>query len=235
MCVEADTDPPDNPPSGSVSSSSSHIRDGWVTSTQIALDWWGAEDDETGVDGYSVAWDQASGTVPDTSLDTTESSATSGTLGHGNWYLHVRTVDNAGNWTTGATHFGPYGIDTLAPTSVVTGSTMTDPSKSWFYVEVSGSDEGSGVASYIVQYNIDGGIWQDFVSVDGPGPATRLFWASRYHPGHTYYFRAQATDALGHTEAWGAAEWSVYVPAGTDPGGLSDARCPIIWKNYAIP
>jgi len=235
VCVEADTDPPDNPPSSSVSSSSGHIRAGWVTSTQIALDWWGAEDGETGVDGYSVAWDQSSGTTPDTSRDTTESNATSGVLGHGNWYLHVRTVDNAGNWAAGATHYGPYGIDTLAPTSVVTGSISTDPSKSWFYVEVSGSDAGSGVASYVVQYNVDGGSWQDHTSVAGPGPRTLLFCGSRYNPGHTYYFRAQATDGVGHTESWGGAEWSVYIPAGADPGGLSDARCPIMWKNYAIP
>ena len=235
VSVRNDTNPP-GAPGSSVQCSTGHVRDEWSTHAEIGLNWPDAADGEgeTGVDGYSIAWDQVSNTTPDSSVDTSASSATSGYLGDGNWYLHVRTVDSAGN-ASGSTHYGPYGIDTIAPSSVVTGSVATDPTKSWFYVEVSGSDAGSGVASYVVQYKVDSGSWQDYASVGGPGPRTLLFCGSRYNPGHTYYFRSQATDGVGHTESWGAAEWSVYIPAGTDPGGLSDARCPIMWKNYTIP
>ena len=33
------------------------------------------------------------------------------------WYLHVRTRDVAGNWAATAAHYGPFYIDTLAPTN----------------------------------------------------------------------------------------------------------------------
>ena len=75
--VQHDTNPPSNPPSASVSSPSGHIRNGWSAQTQLALDWSGASDAETGVDGYSIAWDQNSSAIPDTSKDTSSSEASS--------------------------------------------------------------------------------------------------------------------------------------------------------------
>lgn len=229
VCMLTDTTPPNNPPSGNISSPSGHVKNGWSAQTQITLTWSGASDGQTGVSGYSIAWDQNSTTVPDTGQDTTSPTA-SATLSHGNWYLHVRTRDNVGNWAGGATHYGPYGIDTTPPTSQVSNSPTT-PGKSWLYLNVSGSDAGSGVGLIVVQYKIDNGPWQTYTSVTGAGPHTLLFTLSRYNRGHTYYFRTQATDQVGLIEPVGTADFSIYIAPNADPTGLSDVWLPIILKQ----
>jgi hypothetical protein len=229
VCMLTDTIPPNNPPSSNISSPSGHIKNGWSGQTQITLTWSGASDGETGVSGYSIAWDQNTTTVPDTVQDTTSTTATSGTLGHGNWYLHVRTRDNVGNWASGATHYGPYGVDTTPPASQVSNSPTT-PGKSWLYLNVSGTDAGSGVRQMTVQYQIDSGAWQNYTTVNGAGPQTVLFTASRYNRGHTYSFRTQATDQVGLVEAVGAADFSIYIAPNADPSGLRDYYLPLIFK-----
>jgi hypothetical protein len=226
-----DTTPPGNPPQGGVSSPSGHVQNGWSGQTQIGLDWPDAYDGQTGVSGYSIAWNQNTTTVPDTVQDTSSSSATSGVLGHGNWYLHVRTRDNVGNWASGATHYGPYGVDTTPPTSQVSNNPTT-PGKSWLYLNVTGSDAGIGVNQIKVQYKIDSGAWQDYAVVNGAGPHTLLFTISRYNRGHTYYFRTQATDYAGLTEVVGAADFSIYIAPDADPTGLFDMWFPIMFKNF---
>jgi hypothetical protein len=55
--------------------------------------------------------------------DTSGSSTTSQTLPDGDWWYHLRTRDNAGNWST-AVHLGPFRIDTVAPTN----PTLSSPS-----------------------------------------------------------------------------------------------------------
>ena len=229
VCMLTDTNPPSNPPQNNISSPSGHIRNGWSAQTQITLTWSGASDGETGVAGYSLAWDQSATTVPDTVQDTTGTTATSGVLGHGNWYLHVRTRDNAGNWASGATHYGPYGVDTTPPTSQVSNSPPT-PGKSWLYLNVSGNDAGAGVKQITVQYKVDSGAWQNYTTVNGAGPHTILFTRSRYNRGHTYYFRTQATDQVGLTETVGDADFSIYIAPDADPSGLVDIWLPVIFK-----
>lgn len=228
VCIQTDSNPPSNPPSGNISSPSGHIQYGWSALTQITLAWSGASDGETGVSGYSIAWDQNSATVPDTTQDTSGTTA-SATLGHGMWYLHVRTRDNAGNWAGSATHYGPYGVDTTPPTSQVSNSPAT-PGKSWLYLNVSGTDTGSGIGQITIQYQIDGGGWQNYTTVNGTGPHTVLFVASRYNRGHTYVFRTQAIDQVGLAEAVGVADFSIVIAANADPTGLLDWWMPLIFK-----
>ncbi len=229
VCILTDTNSPNNPPSSNISSPSGHIKNGWSGQTQITLTWSGASDGETGVSGYSIAWDQNSTTAPDTTQDTTSSTATSGVLSHGNWYLHVRTRDNAGNWAGSSTHYGPYGVDTTSPASQVSNSPQT-PGKSWLYLNVSGTDAGSGIRQITTQYQIDSGAWKNYTTVNRAGPQTILFTPSRYNRGHTYSFRTQATDQVGLTEAVGAADFSIYIAPDADPTGLSDSWLPLIFK-----
>ncbi len=228
VCMLTDTNPPSNPPSGNISSPSGHVQNGWSGQTQIILNWSGASDGETGVSGYSIAWDQNSTTLPDTTQDTTSASAST-TLSHGNWYLHVRTRDNVGNWAGSATHYGPYGIDTTPPASQVSNS-MPGSGKSWLLLGVSGTDAGSGVRQITIQYQIDSGAWQNYATVNGAGPQTVLFTPGRYNRGHTYSFRTQATDQVGLTEAVGAADFSIYIAPNADPSGLKDYYLPVIFK-----
>ncbi|MGC8958662.1 MAG: hypothetical protein ACP5OO_02600, partial [Chloroflexia bacterium] len=108
-----DTTPPSNPSSVW---STSHTPYTWSTDNTVDVSWSGANDNASGVYGYSIEWSTSPDTLPDTTVDTTGSSATSPPLADGNsWYFHLRTRDVAGNWNTGAVHLGPFYIDTTAP------------------------------------------------------------------------------------------------------------------------
>jgi ABC-type transport system substrate-binding protein len=71
----------------------------------------GATDNQSGVDGFSFSWDRQRATLPDTVKDAEEavSRTTSPALANGQWWFHLRTRDNAGNWTL-TQHLGPFVI-----------------------------------------------------------------------------------------------------------------------------
>jgi peptide/nickel transport system substrate-binding protein len=71
----------------------------------------GASDNQSGVDGFSFGWDRQQATLPDTVKDAEEtvSRTTSPPLANGRWWFHLRTRDNAGNWTS-TRHLGPFVI-----------------------------------------------------------------------------------------------------------------------------
>ena len=77
----------------------------------VDVRWAGAADRGSGVDGFSYSWDRVAQTIPDTVKDAEEtaSAATSPALADGRWYFHLRTRDNAGNWSSGR-HLGPFVI-----------------------------------------------------------------------------------------------------------------------------
>ena len=144
--------PDQTPPESNPTISSSHTP-AWSNDTTVQVNWSGATDSGSGVDGFSYSWTQAAGDTPDTIKDVEENigSATSSPLADGEWWFHLRTKDNAGNWS-GATHLGPFRIDTAAPTnptlssSHAPGTWSNDAS-----VDVSwtgASDARSGVDGY---------------------------------------------------------------------------------------
>jgi hypothetical protein len=73
--------------------------------------WSGAFDFGSGIDGYSFSWDSSGTSVPDTNKDVEETATqvTSAPLAPGTYWFHLRTRDNAGNWSAG-THAGPFVI-----------------------------------------------------------------------------------------------------------------------------
>lgn len=87
----------------------------------------GAADTPSGVDGFSISWSQGGPSAPDTVKDLEEyqTSFSSPSLSDGNWYLSVRTGDNAGNWTSAVPTSGPSGR--LGPFVVFTGAGDTTP------------------------------------------------------------------------------------------------------------
>jgi PASTA domain len=79
--------------------------------------WSGAFDQGTGVDGYSYHWDKLTTTEADAVKDAEETaaSAVSPALAAGTYYFHLRTRDNAGNWSP-SVHAGPYVVSANATT-----------------------------------------------------------------------------------------------------------------------
>jgi hypothetical protein len=101
----------------------SHTPDGWSNDPTVDVTWSGATDPHSGVDGLSYEWTQSAATTPDMAKDAEETATatTSPALGDGDWWFHLRTRDNAGNWS-GAVHRGPFRIDTAAPTNPILSS-----------------------------------------------------------------------------------------------------------------
>ena len=106
------TDPIDPIPS-----SSTHTVNIVSKDDTVDIEISGASDaGSTGVDGFDTAWDQ-NDIWAVTMVKDQEETWTGGTFtatANGDWYFHIATVDNAGNWT-GSAHLGPFPIDTTAP------------------------------------------------------------------------------------------------------------------------
>ncbi len=88
------------------------------------------------------------------------------------------------------TDFTPPSVTVTSPSaSVVTSSTFT--------LQWSGSDAGSGVASYDVQYKTGNGAWQDLLTA---ASSTRYQFTG--NNGYTYTFRVRAADEAGNISDW---------------------------------
>jgi PASTA domain len=99
-------------------SSPSH-RVGRASSTKVVrIAWQGAADSHSGVDGFSFSWGRSATSVPDDVKDAEETvtRTTSRPLARGRYWFHLRTRDNAGNWTS-TVHLGPFVI--VSPPCVV--------------------------------------------------------------------------------------------------------------------
>lgn len=123
-----DTTPPVLP---ATLTSPSHAVSTWSNDTTVDVTWTAAID-PSGVGGYSVLWDQSPASVPDDTVDTAGTSATSPTFGDGvaHWF-HLRAVDLLGHWTSDAVHFGPFWIDTIPPSGGVTSLAAVPPPGVW--------------------------------------------------------------------------------------------------------
>ena len=97
--------------------------------------------------------DTSSSTIPDSVSEGSGTSNTSATLSDGtSHYFHLRTVDNAGNWTS-TRHLGPFYIDTVRPDKPTATPGAGDYSSSQS-VLFSSSDGASGVLD--IYYTKDG-------------------------------------------------------------------------------
>jgi len=112
MYLVDNTDPIDPTPT-----SASHTVSVWSNDDTIDIVISGASDtDGSGVDGFETAWDQNATWTPTETKSQEESwiGATFTATSDGDWYFHIATVDNAGNWTS-TQHLGPFQIDTIPP------------------------------------------------------------------------------------------------------------------------
>lgn len=134
---------------------SSHTVSSWSADDTIDISWTGAWDATSGVYAFSCEWTQSSGTLPDTTHETTSPSTTSPSLATGdNWYFHVRTRDVAGNWAIDAYHVGPFFIDATPPVALDNvWANLEGPG--WQNVNITwtpANDNESGVLRYDIFY-----------------------------------------------------------------------------------
>jgi hypothetical protein len=194
-----DSLPPQNP-----TLASDHNPAYWSTNPTVGVTFSGAQDGTSGLDGYSYSWDQTADAAPDTVKDAEETATgtTSPTLADGSWYFHLRTVDNAGNWSD-TTTMGPFRIDRTPPSSLSVSVPTPAPSTT-FAVGWKASDAGSGAVSYDVRYrgaSPSTGTFGDYFgwkihTFDLSAPFTALV------PGATYCFSIRAYDTVGNVSSW---------------------------------
>jgi hypothetical protein len=189
------------PPANPSVSSGSHSRYIWSQDCTVDVSWSGASDGAgSGLAGYAYVWSQSPTTVPDPSVTTSGSSATSSCLATGsNWWFHIRAGDEAGNWNTETVHYGPFYIDRDSPDCQFSPPNIVDVNTPTFSVSWVGSDNGSGVASYDVQYwdtTVDTG-WVTWKS-GFPGSSDSFYGQH----GHKYHFRCRARDQVGNALAF---------------------------------
>jgi len=114
--------------------STSHVPSVWSNSNRMAMQWAPGNASLSGISGYSLLWDDLTGTVPDETVDaeSTAVAATSPAIPDGtNIFFHIRVRDGAGNWNSTAVHCGPFWIDTEAPENPVSVESGSHDVRGW--------------------------------------------------------------------------------------------------------
>ncbi len=160
--------------------STSHSVGIWSSDNTIDIAWEDATDATSGLDGYSILWDTDNTTIPDQTMDIEEGvqAATSPALADGNsHYVHIRSVDNAGNWQS-TVHLGPFYIYTPLPTKPPTVTVTTTDDSSVFDLSEVVTTEGEfnqdvEITSTDDRVNIT--IFEDTIGITGTGePVTEI-------------------------------------------------------------
>lgn len=199
--------PPDGrPPESNPTISSSHPA-GWSNDNTVEVTWTGASDSGSGVDGFSYDWTQQPDSAPDLVKDAEETagSATSPPLADGEWWFHLRTGDNAGNWSA-PVHHGPFRIDTAPPANPSLSASHTAACSADATVDVTwagATDSRSGVDGYSFEWSRSSTATPDLIkdAEEGAGAATSSTLADG-----EWWFHLRTRD--------NAANWSSPVHVG---------------------
>ncbi len=183
--------------------SDSHKIGVWSKDNIIKISWNPAEDETSGVKGYSILWDDRPRTLPDDKIDISVQTtmSVSEPLDDGRYYFHIRSVDNAGNWSDFAEHIGPFFIDTSPPmnvkelTSDVSIGIWTNNDTitiRWRPAE----DNISGIVGYSVLWdNSINTIPEESVNLDADSSS---FKSPKLESGEEYYFHIRSVDEAGN-------------------------------------
>jgi hypothetical protein len=212
--VKVDSTPPVNP---THIGSTSHQVSTWNASASLTFTWTPGADATSGMWGYSWLLDTSPASTPDTTADTSGTTAVASAPGTGNtYYFHLRAGDAAGNWSAPA-HLGPYYVDITAPNNAtdlhshshVTQTWSSDPTVSVNWS--AGSDVGSGTAGY----------WYDFNTTQASDPVAHNttglgVTGEALSTGNNWYFNVRARDQVGN-RAGGAAHLGPFYIDTTAP------------------
>ncbi len=174
----------------------------WTNDNTIALNWSHTTPlHHSPEDRYSYVWDTVTNTVPPAAANLITSAVNitlTTTLADGsNRWFHMRTGDQAGNWSS-TYHLGPFRIYAAAPTApVISGSTPptnTVTNDNTVTVNYSSTDTGgSGVAGYSRSWTKGTqDVPDDTLDTGNTSPALT---------NGTWYFHVKAQDTAGNWSA----------------------------------
>jgi hypothetical protein len=192
-----DTEPPVNP--GIVKSLTQTPRQ-WTSVTVPHISW-NHGTDACEVAGYSLVVDDDDRTVPDLVIEATGNALIGPPLPEGtDGWIHLRTIDRAGNGATGAAHVGPYWIDATPPTVVFTepSADLQVAAGGTVRLDWAAGDAPSGLAALELRASADDGhTYPLFIA--SPATTQRTFdWAVPGEPGDTWRVQLRAVDLAGN-------------------------------------
>ena len=206
----------------------------WSPAT-FTVRWSGTDDTGgSGIRHYDVQFRANGGAWQNWQTATTATSA-SFTGQNGILYdFRVRAVDIANN--VEAFRNNPDSsttVDTAPPSATVTALPQFTFANT-FTVNWSGSDTGSGpnggsgIATYDVQYQLDGGPWQTFAL----GTTTTSGQVLNALPGQRYGFRARAVDRVGNVGAFpNGPQAETTISLGNPTANILPFNPPIVLQN----
>jgi len=209
---------------------------------------WQGQDNQggSGIRHYDIQFRANGGAWQNWRTATTQTSA-SFTGSNGTHYeFRARAVDNANNVEAfpNAPDAGTT-VDTLPPNASVNPLpqfTFSDTFQvSWIGTDTgSGPNDGSGIAHYDVEFQLDGGPWLPFTSVTTTTSGTVL----NALPGQVYGFRARAVDRVGNVQPFPSGPQAVTTISLGDPSANIVPFDPPItlqttfnvqWEGHAAP
>lgn len=136
--------------------------------------------------------------------------------------LAIESMDLAGN--IGSSTAFAWAVDVTAPTSSVAAA-ATSTVGSAFAVNWSGGDGNgnvhSGLVSYDVEYQINGGVWQAWINATS---STGTIYNLVTHVGDTISFHSRARDLAGNVGGWsGVAPAAVVTQLAFDNAASSNS------------
>ena len=228
-----DTAAPDNP---TTVNSLTHTGGAWSIQSHAIMQWSAALDHgASGVRGYSAGFDHnCAAAAP--AVFTTAVTQLAQDLTDGNWCFHVRTVDWAGNWSGADRFWGPFYIDTHAPSNPTISSSSHVPGV-WsknptVHLSWSGASDGSGsgVAGYAQ-------LWDHSATTD-PGTTvnTNITSATASRNDGVTYFHLRTKDVAGNWSApvhFGPIKIDTQPPTAqiTSPGQTSSKAFKVSWSG----
>jgi hypothetical protein len=157
----------------------------------------------------------------------------------------ARAKDNAGNEQPMGGVQASTKVDAVAP--VVSMNALPEFTTSLpLTISWGGTDSGSGIASYDVQWRVQGQDWQWLYE----NTTLTSFTADGAQDGVTYEFRARGTDRVGNHQAWTDVQTSTTIVlkpvstiTGTDPHPLLQIKSgpgpsdsfDVFWQGYTAP
>lgn len=182
--------------------------------SNFTVSWRGDDPGGSGIEYYDVQYRVQGGSWTDWLMRTDETSAVFRGGDDGITYeFRARGVDQAGNvqaWPADAQ--ASTTVDTQPPSVSVTPLPQFTLSSA-FTVSWEGTDEGSGIASYDVQYNVNGGPWQPWLA--NTEMTSAQFTGA--DTGKTYGFRARGVDRVGNTQAFPELPQAQTTVSASDP------------------
>ena len=217
-------------------SSPTHPENTWSNQADATLTWTRAQDNLSGVAGYSWVADGSPTTPPDEVADLGDVETVTVTLPEGDQWFRIRTVDQADNWSPGMRTWGPMRIDLTPPDLALNLQSPTHTAGVWSAEAVAAvtwdpaPDNLSGVAAYSLEWALAPGLPDETAEVGAVQAAGTTLGDGQW------WFNLRSRDLAGNWDGEAASFGPILVDL-TPPEAASGLNSPShaagVWSGDA--